>query len=185
MTALEYPDAPLHATEILTPFGPFSAFVTPEDGVVRASGLGTLLSIAKALPSDLVARGWEESDVPEVSGAIRDWLAGDGAALARIPVAQIGGAFMQRVWLAMRGIPSGEVVTYGELAVLAGNPRAARAVGHACASNRLGLFVPCHRVVSATGIGQYGPGGNEVKRQATGIRGSGHPLAESHPAGRS
>lgn len=154
-----------------TPFGPFSALVTPEDGVVRASGLGTISHIARMLPSDLVEHGWEERDVPAVSGAIRDWLAGDGAALARVPVAQVGGAFMQRVWLAMRGIPSGEVVTYGELAKLSGNPRAARAVGHACARNCLGLFVPCHRVVSQAGIGQYGPGGNEVKRRLLAFEG--------------
>ncbi|MBN2176550.1 MAG: methylated-DNA--[protein]-cysteine S-methyltransferase [Demequinaceae bacterium] len=72
---------------------------------------------------------------------------------------------MQRVWLAMRGIPAGEVVTYGELAVLAGNPRAARAAGHACARNVVGIFVPCHRVVSTTGLGGYGLGGNDLKRR--------------------
>lgn len=72
---------------------------------------------------------------------------------------------MQRVWLALRGVPAGEVVTYGELAALAGNPRAARAAGHACARNLVGLFIPCHRVVSATGLGKYGLGGEEIKRR--------------------
>jgi methylated-DNA-[protein]-cysteine S-methyltransferase len=143
----------------------FAAFVTPEDGAVRASGLGTALGVAKSLPLALRARGWEERDVPEVRSAIRSWIAGDGGALARVPVGQVGGAFMQRVWLAMRGILMGEVVTYGELAILAGNPRAARAAGHACARNTVGLFVPCHRVVSASGLGGYGLGGNEIKRR--------------------
>ncbi len=165
MASIACPDVPLHVVEIPTPFGPFSAFVTPEDGVVRASGLGSILRIAKVLASDLSERGCEESDVPDVGGAIHAWLAGDGIELSRIPVAQVGGSFMQRVWLAMREIPSGEVVTYGELAELVGNPRAVRAVGHACASNALGLFVPCHRVVSATGIGHYGQGGSEMKRR--------------------
>lgn len=58
----------------------------------------------------------------------------------------------------------GEVVTYGELAVLAGRPRAARAVGSAMATNPLVLVVPCHRVVRAGHeVGAYG-GGVEAKR---------------------
>ena len=52
---------------------------------------------------------------------------------------------------ALRAVPPGEVVTYGELAALAGAPGAARAAGSFCARNRLGLFVPCHRVVAADG----------------------------------
>ena len=49
---------------------------------------------------------------------------------------------------ALRGVPWGEVVTYGELAALAGRPRAPRAAGTFCAENRFPLVVPCHRVVS-------------------------------------
>jgi methylated-DNA-[protein]-cysteine S-methyltransferase len=163
------PDAshqsPLHAVTVPTPFGSLSAFVTPEDGVVRASGFGSLVRIAQGLPRALVERGWEERDLPAVSSAIRDWIAGDGDALARVPVAQNGGAFMQKVWAAMRTIPSGETMTYGELAALAGNGKAARAAGHACAINAIAPFVPCHRVVLASGIGNYGFGGTDVKER--------------------
>ena len=57
-----------------------------------------------------------------------------------------------------RRVPAGRVVTYGELAALAGSPRAARAVGAAMAANPLPIFIPCHRVVARTGIGGFGPG---------------------------
>ena len=66
---------------------------------------------------------------------------------------------------ALRTVPRGEVVTYGELAALAGHPGAARAAGTFCARNRLGPFVPCHRVVAASGIGGYGSLGVDYKRR--------------------
>ena len=62
----------------------------------------------------------------------------------------------------------GEIVTYGELADMAGRPRAARAVGSAMRDNPLPFVIPCHRVVAAGGrIGGYGGGRNAValKRQ--------------------
>jgi methylated-DNA-[protein]-cysteine S-methyltransferase len=66
---------------------------------------------------------------------------------------------------ALRALPRGEVVTYGELAALAGRPGAARAAGTFCARNRLAPFVPCHRVVAAGGIGSFGSLGVEYKRR--------------------
>jgi len=72
---------------------------------------------------------------------------------------------------ALRAVPRGEVVTYGELAELAGAPRAARAAGSFCARNRLGLFVPCHRVVGASGLGSYGSFGLAYKRRLLELEG--------------
>jgi methylated-DNA-[protein]-cysteine S-methyltransferase len=66
---------------------------------------------------------------------------------------------------ALRALPRGEVVTYGELAALAGRPGAARAAGTFCAQNKLSVFIPCHRVVAAGGIGGYGSSGIDVKRR--------------------
>jgi len=65
----------------------------------------------------------------------------------------------------LRAVPYGEVVTYGELAALAGHPNAQRAAGTYCARNRFPLFVPCHRVVAANGLGSYGSLGPEYKRR--------------------
>lgn len=72
---------------------------------------------------------------------------------------------------ALRRLPRGEVVTYGELAALAGRPGAARAIGTLCATNRFAVIVPCHRVVSASGIGGYGSLGEEYKRRLLGLDG--------------
>ncbi|MGZ8695160.1 MAG: methylated-DNA--[protein]-cysteine S-methyltransferase [Gaiellaceae bacterium] len=72
---------------------------------------------------------------------------------------------------ALRRVPRGEVVSYGELAELAGRPRAPRAAGTFCARNRLPVFVPCHRVISANGIGGYGSLGVDYKRRLLALEG--------------
>jgi methylated-DNA-[protein]-cysteine S-methyltransferase len=71
----------------------------------------------------------------------------------------------------MRAIPYGEVATYGEVAALAGHPNAQRAVGSVCADNRFALFVPCHRVVAADGLGSYGSLGPSYKRRLLELEG--------------
>lgn len=70
-----------------------------------------------------------------------------------------------------RAIPWGEVVSYGELAALAGRPGAARAAGSFCAENRFSLIIPCHRVVAANGIGGYGIAGPALKRRLLALEG--------------
>lgn len=79
--------------------------------------------------------------------------------------------FQRAVAKALRRVPYGEVVTYGELAALAGRPNAQRAAGTFCASNRFALLLPCHRVVSAGGIGRYGPLGVDYKRRLLRLEG--------------
>lgn len=66
---------------------------------------------------------------------------------ARLPLDLRGSAFQQRVWQALQDIPAGQTRRYGELAAHLGSH--ARAVARACASNPVGLLVPCHRVVGA------------------------------------
>jgi methylated-DNA-[protein]-cysteine S-methyltransferase len=73
--------------------------------------------------------------------------------------------FQRAVTAALRTVPYGETVTYGELAALAGHPGAQRAVGTFCARNRFAVVVPCHRVVAADGIGPYGSLGSAYKRR--------------------
>ncbi|HEY3068903.1 MAG TPA: methylated-DNA--[protein]-cysteine S-methyltransferase [Gaiellaceae bacterium] len=73
---------------------------------------------------------------------------------------------------ALRAVPYGETVTYGELAALAGHPNAQRAAGTFCARNRFPLFVPCHRVVAADGLGSYGSLGLEYKRRLLELEGA-------------
>jgi AraC family transcriptional regulator of adaptative response/methylated-DNA-[protein]-cysteine methyltransferase len=72
------------------------------------------------------------------------------------PVELVGTAFQQRVWAALMRIPAGETRSYAELAGELGAPRAARAVARACASNKVAVLVPCHRVVRSDGsLGGY------------------------------
>jgi AraC family transcriptional regulator, regulatory protein of adaptative response / methylated-DNA-[protein]-cysteine methyltransferase len=80
-------------------------------------------------------------------------------------------AFRRRVWEALRRIPAGETRSYGEIAETVGAPRAARAVGTACATNPVPIVVPCHRVLAAGGaLGGYS-GGLDRKRQLLGAEG--------------
>jgi len=78
-----------------------------------------------------------------------------------LPVAVQGTLFQQRVWQQLTRIAPGTVRTYGELAARLDS--GARAVGNACRHNPVSIVVPCHRVVSADGLGGYsgktaGPG---------------------------
>jgi AraC family transcriptional regulator of adaptative response/methylated-DNA-[protein]-cysteine methyltransferase len=68
---------------------------------------------------------------------------------AQLPLDLRGTAFQQQVWRALRQIPAGQTRRYGELAASLGSHP--RAVARACASNPLGLLVPCHRVIGADG----------------------------------
>ncbi|HET9311712.1 MAG TPA: methylated-DNA--[protein]-cysteine S-methyltransferase [Actinomycetota bacterium] len=69
----------------------------------------------------------------------------------------VGSGFARRVLEVVATIPFGELWTYGDVAGMAGNPRAARAAGSALARCPIELFVPCHRVVHSGGtIGGYG-----------------------------
>ncbi len=75
-----------------------------------------------------------------------------------------GTAFQRRVWLALRDIPYGQTVSYGELAASIGAPAASRAVGLANGKNPISIVVPCHRVVGSDGsLTGYG-GGLDRKR---------------------
>jgi methylated-DNA-[protein]-cysteine S-methyltransferase len=107
----------------------------------------------------------EPRHVAEIVACVTAFLSGVDVPLARVPVdLSWCSPFQRSVAEALRAVPRGEVVSYGELAALAGHPNAHRAVGTFCARNRLMLFVPCHRVVAADGIGGYGSAGVDVKR---------------------
>jgi O-6-methylguanine DNA methyltransferase len=64
--------------------------------------------------------------------------------------------FERKVFAALAKVRRGGVISYGELAAVAGSPRAARAVGSALGKNPIPILLPCHRVVASNGIGGYG-----------------------------
>lgn len=78
-------------------------------------------------------------------------LVDEPALAAELPLDIRGTAFEERVWAALRQIPVGTTATYGEIAAALGAPAAHRAVARACASNRIAVIIPCHRVVRADG----------------------------------
>jgi len=95
---------------------------------------------------------------------MRAYFAGDLSVIDDLPVQTAGTPFQRAVWRALRDIPCGTTISYGELARRIGRPRAVRAVGLANGANPVGIVVPCHRVIGADGtLTGYG-GGIERKR---------------------
>jgi methylated-DNA-[protein]-cysteine S-methyltransferase len=87
------------------------------------------------------------------------YFEGDITIIDDIPTATAGTAFQREVWRALRRIPAGTTISYGELARRIGRPNAVRAVGLANGSNPIGVVVPCHRVIGANGsLTGYGGG---------------------------
>lgn len=96
--------------------------------------------------------------------ALRATLAGKKP--ASLPPLDWRGAteFQQTIWRALQRIPSGQTLTYAQLAAAAGRPRAVRAAGGACGANPIPVLVPCHRVVASNGkLGGFS-GGLDWKR---------------------
>ena len=107
----------------------------------------------------------EAARVPAgITQALHAYFAGDLAAINNLPVQTGGTPFQRSVWRALREIPCGTTVSYGELARRIGRPEAVRAVGLANGANPIGIVVPCHRVIGSDGtLTGYG-GGIERKR---------------------
>jgi methylated-DNA-[protein]-cysteine S-methyltransferase len=99
-----------------------------------------------------------------LSDGIASYFAGELSAIDSLPVQTEGTPFQQQVWHALRRIPCGTTVSYGELARQIDRPSAVRAVGLANGSNPVPIIIPCHRVIgsdrSLTGYG----GGIDRKR---------------------
>jgi methylated-DNA-[protein]-cysteine S-methyltransferase len=81
-----------------------------------------------------------------------------------LPLNPSGSAFQKRVWEQLRLIPCGQTRSYGDIAKAVGNPKAARAVGHANNRNPIMIIIPCHRVIGADGSLVGFGGGLEVKQ---------------------
>lgn len=82
-----------------------------------------------------------------------------------LPLALKGTEFQMEVWNAISEIEYGKTMTYSEIAGKIGNRNAYRAVGNACGSNPIPIIIPCHRVISADGIGLGYAGGSILKKR--------------------
>lgn len=109
--------------------------------------------------------GWIEDDdaFPEAVEQLDAYFAGELTTFD-LELELAGTDFQRRVWSALRTIPYGETRSYGEIAGQIGAPGASRAVGLANGRNSIGIIVPCHRVIGASGsLTGYG-GGLDRKR---------------------
>jgi len=123
--------------------------------VVGVTGTGEVCRIAfmhKQTSADIVA-AWRQ-EWPHTTfkrGA-------DVADFLRMPVILTGTYFQYQVWNEMAKIPAGRTASYGNIARRIGKPKAVRAVGSACGANPVPYRIPCHRIVSANGIGGFSSG---------------------------
>ncbi len=162
-------------TTLSTPIGPL-VVVQGERGVVRIAFEGepldrTLARVAAGVGPRIVQ---SDRELAATRDTISAYLEGDDDRL-ELPVdlSLVHGPFRRAVLETLhREVHRGEVVTYGALARQAGNPRAVRATGTACATNPVPIVVPCHRVLPASGrLGSYG-GGPERKRALLTLEGA-------------
>lgn len=127
---------------------------TTDRGVCAVELGATDADVERALRADFpnatVARddASHETWVRAVVGRVRDPRR---ASTHAIPLDVSGTEFQRRVWEALRTIPAGERRSYAEVAEAIGSPKSSRAVAQACASNRLAVVIPCHRVVRGDG----------------------------------
>jgi methylated-DNA-[protein]-cysteine S-methyltransferase len=141
-------DALRHAT-LDTPLGPVLV-AADADGLRHISFLAGTAALRPG-------PDWLRDDAPPPGSPLAEALRQLGAYFAgrlqrfELPLAPRGTAFQQRVWEALRAIPYGETISYGELARRIGRPSASRAVGAANGCNPLPIVVPCHRVIGSTG----------------------------------
>jgi len=149
------------------------AQVTHVSYAVRGWGVGeVVVSNSLLLCHDAPHPGGRARGEHPLARRFRDWFRGSRDDFLDVELDTDGMTPMQlKLLQTLRAVPYGEVVSYGELAALAGYARAARAAGTFCAHNRFSLVVPCHRVVAAGGIGGYGGLGVEYKRRLLEVEG--------------
>lgn len=138
-----------------TPFGP-GLLVATERGLTRLAFLdGDRLdrALAEAEADWPLSRFIED---PDATRSYAKVAFGRRTTAEPLRLFAKGTPFQVQVWRALMRIPGGTAVTYGDLAAEMGRRGAARAVGGACAGNRIGVLIPCHRVIRDTGaLGGY------------------------------
>jgi len=134
--------------------------VGPLHVAVSEAGLARI-----AFPREQHGRVAIDDRVEAVRRQLGEYFAGERREFTLPLDWSVARGFRLRALEAMSRVPYGETATYAELAARAGNPRAARAAGHACATNPIPIVLPCHRIVGSDG-GLHGYGGGlHVKEQ--------------------
>lgn len=132
--------------------GLFQATMRTPFAVLGIRTRGGMLSGIDFLPPDHPLQAPLDPAAAAACEQIAAYLADPGQAFD-LPLDAAGTAFQKRVWRALRAIPPGNAVSYGELALSLGS--GPRAVGQACRANPLPIVVPCHRVLAKGGLGGF------------------------------
>lgn len=155
------PQSPVAWGRLESPVG--RVYVAATDAGVGCLAHGTLDDAAweRVLADETGAPGVYDPAMPVVAQAVAElaeYFAG-ARRVFTVPVdlGRVRGAFIRRVLEELQQVPYGHLVSYGELARRAGQPRAARAAGAACKVTPVSILVPCHRVIHAAGdLGGWG-----------------------------
>ncbi|MFA9438755.1 methylated-DNA--[protein]-cysteine S-methyltransferase [Uliginosibacterium sp. sgz301328] len=129
-----------------------AVLAAPHCRIGVATGRGESIEEISFLPPDTPLRAPDNVLAAKACVQIEAFLT-DPTSPFSLPLAMRGSAFQRRVWQAIADIPCGAVTTYGEISANLGS--VARAVGQACGANPFPLVVPCHRVISRSGIGGF------------------------------
>lgn len=133
---------------------PFSAVLALPFGAfgIRLVNMDAAIDELVFLPPETPESAPDSALAARAAEQIRAWL-DDPDHPFDLPLSTRGTPFQRRVWNAIAAIPRGQLRRYGVIAAELGS--AARAVGQACGANPFPLVIPCHRVVSASGIGGF------------------------------
>lgn len=127
--------------------------VTDNDGVLRAIEFGADESrMERLLRNHYGDYTIQKGQAPDsLKRALEAYFNGELDALVQVKTATGGTPFQREVWKALRTIPAGTTISYGQLARKVGRKGASRAVGAANGANPIPIVVPCHRVIGADG----------------------------------
>lgn len=141
-------DSPVGSLLLLSNGDALVGLYTPKHGVARPAGASAMADIAP---------------FRRVIAELDAYFAGE-LSVFDLPLSFAGTQFQNAVWTELSTIAYGVTISYRELAIRIGNPRAVRAVGAANGQNPISIIVPCHRVVGSNGdLVGYG-GGLDCKR---------------------
>jgi methylated-DNA-[protein]-cysteine S-methyltransferase len=119
------------------------------------------------LPGEAFPGDMEACETPLLKEAVRQLESYFKGELKEfnLPLGPEGTDFMKKVWSALCEIPYGRTATYKDIAIKAGSPKGARAVGLANNRNPIPIFIPCHRVIGADGSLTGYAGGLDMKKK--------------------
>jgi methylated-DNA-[protein]-cysteine S-methyltransferase len=141
-------------SEIKSPLGDLYLVTNESSHIVALDFLDHKANLHRNLRNYYGTYELQEGFAPEiVRVALNDYFSGDLEALSRLAISTAGNELQHQVWNALRAIPPGSTVSYGELARSLGyqDPRMAIEVGAANRVNPIALIVPCHRVIAKNG----------------------------------